>query len=286
MSSLRGVDLQKSSDRLNLDRFELDSQPNFWELIARVHLLVLLLQIHPEQKEEIFVIVGGSVRKLAEHSPRSNLEIELILETVTLVIDTLGQPFQDAFPGIWAFIEKQILCDLAGGCPSEFYLLSEKVFQTCFVLIQKLCVHFPKWRPDLFASLGNIFDSMEDLKSLTTSNRDSKSNEKRRREFLLHSQNTLEGLLVTDFMVRMKEQLPGQDSATDLPSRVMRGGHLNADQGVTCGLVNLSSTCYFNSLIQQFANMEWFVKFVLENCHDLKREQFVPQINDGECAAG
>lgn len=286
VSSLRNVKLQKSSDQLNLDRFELDSEPNFWELIARVHLLVLLLQIHPEQKEEIFVIISGSVKRLTRHSPRTNLEIELILETVTIVIDTLGHGFQNAFPDIWGFIEGQILCELEKGCPSRFYLLSEKVFQSCFALVQKLCVHFPKSRPKLFASLEAIFDSMENLKSLTTSNRGPKVNKRRKQEFLTHSRNTLERLLVSDFMIRMKEQFPGQDQSTNIPARVLRGGHLNEDQGITCGLVNLSSTCYFNSLIQQFANMEWFVKFVLENCHDLAREQFVEKIDDGRRFTG
>jgi uncharacterized UBP type Zn finger protein len=50
----------------------------------------------------------------------------------------------------------------------------------------------------------------------------------------------------------------------------------------TCGLVNLGATCYFNSLIQQFANMKWFVDMLFEHCSKDENLEFIPKIDNGK----
>ena len=278
---LKKIQLQKSSEIFNLDKFEVDPDLNFWELIARIHLLIPILQIYPEQKEEIHVIIRGSVDLLIQTGSLSNMKIELILDTVQVVIDSLGSNFQDSFEKIWRFISDTILCDIKQGCPGGFYLMNGTIFKKTFGLIEKICISFSKYRTQLFGSLKDLVITMENINTFITSNRDIGSYSQRKQEFLRHSQNTLESLIKTNFIKNIQSQFSTKHTGEENETRILASGHLNEDQGATAGLVNLSSTCYFNSLVQQFANMEWFVKFILENCQNLSRDQYISKIDNG-----
>jgi hypothetical protein len=278
--SLKKIQLQKSCEIFNLDKFEVDPELNFWELIARIHLLISILHVYPGQKEEINVIIRQSIDLLIKTDSLTNIKIELILDTVQVVIDSLESNFQDSFEKIWQFISSIVLCDIENGCPQNFYLMNQKIFKKTFLLVEKIFLHFSKFRTQLFSSLKTLVISMENIKTFITSNRDIDLHSKRKKEFLQHSKNTLEGLLMTDFIKKIQSQFSNDWEENE--TKILASGHLNEDQGATAGLVNLSSTCYFNSLVQQFANMEWFVKFVLENCQDLPREQYISKIDDGK----
>jgi hypothetical protein len=280
--SLKKVQLQKSCERFNLDRFEIHSELNFWELIVRVHLLLSILQIYPDQKEEIHVIITQSVHKLTESESLSNIQIELILDTLQLTIDSLGGSFEDCFGNMWNFVHRIILCDTQKGCPQNFYLMNEQIFKKAFLLLEKIFLNFSKSRSGLFSSLNELIISMENVKTFITSNRDIDSNLQRKKEFLSYSRSTLTGILKTNFIEQIQTNFKSKIEGKEMETRILATGNLNEDQGVTCGLVNLSSTCYFNSLVQQFANMEWFVKFVLENCQNIPRSEYIQAINDGK----
>jgi hypothetical protein len=282
MQELQKVKFHKSVQKLNLDHFEIKESTNFWELVAAVNLLIHLLDIYPEQKCGIKGIIKSALKKLARYNCVSNLELELVLNTIHKMLLCLEEDIQCSFADIWEFISCNILCDVSKGCPENFHKINQKVMQSAFDLITQMLTIFPTNRAHLFNSLNTIITSMEPKKLFLTSNRQNNISYKIQQDWMKHSQETLENMVLTEFMKTTSKHFSKEEQEEEgYGKQIIEATHLSQDSRVSCGLVNLSSTCYFNSLIQQFANMDWFVEFVLEKCVEIGRARFVSSIDDG-----
>lgn len=279
MSTLKKTRFQKSIERLNLDHFELGENPNFWELIAGANLLLFLLEIYPDQKQEVIHLIRISITLLAKRETLDHQELILVIRTFEEIIESFPEDFEESFEDIWTIISREVFCLVNQGCPENFHKITHDVFNETFKLISIMFRVFPKHRASIFINLEKLIFALENPVSCITSSRQSKSKSKDLQDCLRQSGKTLKSLVLSKFSQEISKNLSPDNQAN--AARIIEGGHLSEDLGVSCGLTNLSSTCYFNSLIQQFSNMEWFIEFVLNNCAEIGRKEIVESITDG-----
>ena len=289
LNKLSLVELERTVEKLNLNTFEVEKEENVWKLIAKTQLLNLLLAVYPEEKSEIMRILKDILVEIGSRGVNNMDELRLVMGSLNKTVETLGQEMEDCFDFIWQLVSDNLLFGQDNQIQdiqslNHIHKIDYSTMEICFNLIHTLLRSFPSKQEFIHLKIEQYVSEAENPKTFLTSS-SSKTNSSlikfKKNQHRIESQNMLEKLLMGKFrtVISNKDSKAIEDRDL-LREKILEVGQFSKNNRVTCGLVNLSSTCYFNSLIQQFVNMDWFAEFVLKNCEGLKRDQFVQKVDD------
>lgn len=269
----------KNTDRIP-ELFEVDrDSPLFaWHNLIRLVTCICLLRHFPNQQSSISQILEVLVPQLCAHSSTNQSELLVFLDVFSRLISTLKQSAEFAFAPIWAFLSSHVLCTRAP--PPFYHNLHPHTISSSLNLVGLMLRYFAGQRAFLFDALSRLLADNEHVSTFIS--RHSKTSEKNNvlsRRLLVNSKFSLESHVMGEFW-----RVINGNSQARVPASVSESAHgdsLCASGNITCGLVNLSATCYFNSLIQQFANMDWFVELVLGYCANSTNFDYVAKMGKG-----
>lgn len=269
------VSLQTDSEQFEIQK---SSEPTTWELVIRIMSIISLARSQPTSAFQLEKSLEKLLSNICELSPSTISEFNLILHSLVELLTTFKENIESNASQLWEFLESFIFC--SERCSSLFHLLDEESVKLAFDLIHLMIRYFENERASLFESLVNLFQSNENVNLFVTRIASASESSKIENNSLLRSsQLRLENIIMGPFF-----QMTSSDSALiskQKTSQIVQAGTLNSVENITCGLVNLGSTCYANSLLQQFANMPWFVSLILQHCAESNSFKYVKEITKG-----
>jgi hypothetical protein len=223
-------------------------------------------------------VMNSLVAQICQAEPESICELMIILSTLTELVKSLKQEIEPNFEQIWGFISTNVFC--IDKCSLLFNLLDQETLELAFKLTTLMVTHFENNRDFLFTFLNTIIQNNEN-KSLyiTRTSKMAQNSPYMNNNIIQQSQKNLENMIMGNFYEIVSNShwvQPNQKTPRILPD-----AGLCASPEVASGLFNLGATCYFNSMIQQFANMKWFVDLVLRHCAQKAEFEFVEKITKG-----
>ena len=269
--------MEPSPSDLKSPQVEANSEQSTWELVIKVMSLASLFKASPSEKG-VVPLFKSLVSHLSSKNPSSPDELGVVVDTFIEVILLLKESANDCFSELWTFLSRQVFCVQV--CPPFFEKLHLKVVQASLKLVALMFKHFEDHRDSLFESFTILLKQNENMSLFVTRSAKTFSKSVSHNQHVLqNSQKTLENVIMGEFW-----KIVNNESSSEMKAktRIVAGANLSESLKVSCGLVNLGATCYFNSLVQQFANMKWFVKLVLGHCSEKGNLPRVSQIGNGE----
>ena len=262
------------------DMFEVDSESTLhpWLNLIRLVTAICLLKHFPDQKESITATLRVLLPKLCSHLSVDQSELVVFLDVFNQLILTLKQDADFAFTPIWGFLTAHVLCTRT---PPPFYdRLHHRTIDSALGVATLMLQHFPGQRAFLFQALAEqLTDNEHILLFLTRHLKSSSKNDADRQDLLINSRFSLESHVMGEFWQKINGDAQSRLPATGSDS--VNAESMRSSENSSCGIVNLGATCYFNSLIQQFANMDWFVELILNHCAQSDRFEFVTKMDQG-----
>lgn len=282
---LSRLTLERTSEKINFDKFELNGSENIWDLLAKLVLLILLINIYAEQQDEILELSSDITNRLCTMS-FSSLSLNLTYDTLKRLIFNFGDRLDNCFEAITAMLKNTLFFGKTWRDIDSVHDMRFDTVQRGFSVARQLLASFPNRSPEITEFLSEYIESSENPNTFATqfiTNFQSSPQRSKQIKYFEEGKETLERLLIGEFWrtVEMSDSDLSETLMRHEGELVLKKWGRNSNDRETCGLTNMGSTCYFNSLVQQFLNMDWFVKFVLDNCAKLKREAFITGISNG-----
>jgi hypothetical protein len=252
---------------LKISEIKESTELNSAEIMIRLVVYNFLFKQFTQDEQKFVDLFKPLIPRLCSSSPMNPCELKIILNILTHLIATFEDKVKFCFSDVWQFISSQVLC--IGHCSTYFEKLDDQCYQVCFELIHQLLTHFSDNRMFIFQCLLDLLSDNEHISLFMT--RSIKELDVSDSTMMIRSQNLLQNTVLGEFWESIY-----QDPITS------SGNDEKEDDLTTCGLVNLGSTCYFNSLIQQFANMKWFVNLMFTYCSKYSNFNYIPKVDDGK----
>lgn len=294
---LSQIEISKSMEKMILNNFETHEDNEIWELICKIKVLNISSLVYVNQKSEILELLENLVKLCVLHDQYEIKELTILFDTLKESIEIFGEEFEQNFDEIWGLITKYILfgkfteSDLEHKESSintpkiNFHSINYKAVKVTFELISSILLKIPNKQNFIFEQLQKFVIMTENPKLFITQKSlkmNSFITEFERKNYGEEGCRKLEDLIMSNFWKFINQREDSFSLSSNQfknNQKIIVNEEFSVSDKISCGLINLCCTCYFNSLIQQFVNMDWFSNFILKSCSQLSKRIPIDIIN-------